>query len=179
MTTSRRIARLVGPTLIVLTVSETINLDIWKTNNPAVTYLNGTVFFVAGLAIVRAHNRWLRSWPVVITLVGWLAIALGLFRMFAPRAQQGGENVPTYLVIATILAIGIFLTIKAYRPTRETGAVSGARVVPGAEGESTRGGRPTRTRQRAADTDARRMNTSERAAGIGDRRQGSSSGRGK
>jgi hypothetical protein len=169
MTTSRRIARLVGPTLIVLPVSEAINLDIWKTNSAPVTYLNGLVLFVAGLAIVQAHNRWLRSWPVVITLVGWFVMGLGIFRMFAPRAQQGGENVPTYLVIATIVAIGIFLTIKAYRPARET---SGARVVPGADGESARGDRPTRT-------DARRMNTTERAAGIADRRQGFSSGRSK
>ena len=125
MTTSRRIARLVGPTLIVLTVSETINLDIWKKKNATVTYLNGLLLFVAGLAIVQAHNRWIRSWPVVITLVGWLAMALGLFRMFVPKAQQGGENVPTYVVIATIHAIGIFLTIKAYRPTGEADAVSG------------------------------------------------------
>ena len=167
MTSSERLAGFVGPTLIALTVSETINLDIWKTNSAPVTYLNGTLLFVAGLAIVQAHNRWLRSWPVVITLVGWFVMGLGIFRMFAPRAQQGGENVPTYLVIATIVAIGIFLTIKAYRPTRETPS---ARVVPGADGESARGGRPTRT-------DARRMNTSERAAGIADRRQGISSGR--
>ena len=123
MTTSRRIARLVGPTLIVLTVSETINLDIWKTNSAPVTFLNGTLLFIAGLAIVEAHNRWLRSWPVVITLLGWLAMGFGTFRMLVPRAQQGGENVPTYVVIATIFAIGIYLTIKAYRPTRE-GAVS-------------------------------------------------------
>jgi len=179
MTTSRRIARLVGPTLIVLTVSETINLDIWKTNSALVTYLNGTLLFVAGLAIVPAHNRWLRSWPVVITLVGWLAMGFGMFRMFAPRAEQGGENVATYLVIATILAIGIFLTIKAYRPTRETGAVSGVQVVAGADRESARGGGPTRIRQRAAGADAKRVNTSDRAAGIGDREQGFSSGRRK
>ena len=179
MTSSERLAGFVGPTLIALTVSETINLDIWKTDSAPVTYLNGTLLFVAGLAIVQAHNRWRRSWPVVITLVGWLAIAFGMFRMFVPKAQQGGENIPTYLVISVILAAGIFLTIKAYRPTREAGAVSGEHVVPRANGESARGGRPTRIRQRAAGTDAKGVNTSDRAARIADRRLGSSSGRSK
>lgn len=119
MNSSKRIAALVGPTLIAMNISETINIDIWKTNIPAVTYLDGMVLFVGGLAVVRAHNRWLRAWPVVVTLVGWGAIALGLFRMFAPQAQQGGANIPTYAVIAVILAAGITLTVKAYAPGAE------------------------------------------------------------
>jgi hypothetical protein len=46
---SRQIARIVGPTLIALGISEALN--------PApVVYLNGTLLFVAGLAIVQAHN---------------------------------------------------------------------------------------------------------------------------
>lgn len=116
MSTSKRIARIVGPTLIAVTVSETINLGIWKTNIPQLTYLNGMLLFVAGLSIVHAHNRWLHGWPVVLTLVGWLAMVLGLFRMFLPRAAQGGETPPTYTLIAATLAAGIFLTIKAYWP---------------------------------------------------------------
>lgn len=99
-------------------MTEAINLDIWQTNSPPVTYLNGLLLFVGGLAIVRAHNRWLPAWPIVITLVGWSAIAFGLFRMFAPEAQQGGENLPTYALIGAILAVGVFLTIKAYAPNR-------------------------------------------------------------
>jgi hypothetical protein len=119
MNSSKRIAALIGPTLIAMNISETINIDIWKTTSPPVTYLDGMVLFVGGLAVVRAHNRWLRAWPVVITLVGWGAIALGLFRMFAPQAQQGGANIPTYAVIGVILAAGITLTIKAYAPSRD------------------------------------------------------------
>jgi cation transport ATPase len=114
MTNSKHIAGLIGPTLIALTISEAMNLHIWATNIAPVTYLNGLLLFVAGLSIVRAHNRWTRSWPVMVTLVGWCVILLGLFRMFAPEAQQGGENIPTYAVIIVLFAIGIFLTFKAY-----------------------------------------------------------------
>jgi hypothetical protein len=114
---SKQVARLVGPALIAITISETVNLDIWQTNDPGLTYLNGTLLFVGGLAIVHAHNVWLRGWPVLLTLVGWLAMATGLFRMFAPKAPLGGENAPTYAVIAAICAVGVVLTIQAYRPS--------------------------------------------------------------
>ena len=88
MTTSRHLAGLIGPTLVVLTVSEAMNFHIWATNMAPVTYLNGLISFVAGLAIVRVHNRWTRSWSVIVTLLGWIVLVGGLFRMFAPEAQQ-------------------------------------------------------------------------------------------
>jgi hypothetical protein len=116
---SKRVAGLVGPALIAITISEVVNLDIWKTNDARLTYLNGTFLFVAGLGIVHAHNVWVRAWPVLLTLVGWLAMAAGSFRMFAPKSPQGGENAPTYAVIAALCAVGIVLTIQAYRPSGE------------------------------------------------------------
>jgi uncharacterized membrane protein YhaH (DUF805 family) len=85
---SRRIAGLVGPALIAITVTEWMNLDIFTADmGPSFAthvYLNGTLLFVAGLAIVRAHNHWTRGWPVLITLVGWIAMLGGLGRMVAP-----------------------------------------------------------------------------------------------
>lgn len=47
---------------------------------PPVVYLSGTLLFVAGLAIVRVHNRCARDWTVLLTLTGWMAIGLGLVR---------------------------------------------------------------------------------------------------
>ena len=114
MPNSKSIAALMGPALVAITLSEALNLRIWTTSIPSLIYLNGTLLFVAGLAVVRAHNFWTRGWPVVVTLMGWLAILAGLFRMFVPQAQQGGENAPTYAVIATLFAIGCFLTFRAY-----------------------------------------------------------------
>ncbi len=114
-TNSKQIAGLVGPTLIALNLSETMNPHIWS-NIAHITYLVGSLWFVAGLSILRAHHRWVLGWPVLITLVGWFVILGGLFRMFFPAsAQQGVEN--TSSVIAgqiVLLVIGIFLTFKAY-----------------------------------------------------------------
>ena len=115
MTSSKHIAGLIGPTIMVLPISEAMNLHIWAKNIAPVTYLNGTLLFVAGLSIVRAHNRWTFGWPVMVTPAGWVAILGGLFRMFAPEAQQAGQNSVTYAALALLFVFGAFLTFKAYR----------------------------------------------------------------
>jgi len=94
-----------------------INPDIWAGVTAPVTYQAGTLLFVAGLAIVCAHNRWTWSWTVVVTLVGWFAIGGGLFRMFAPQlAQRGAQNAGAVRAVQiALLAIGVLLTIKAIR----------------------------------------------------------------
>jgi hypothetical protein len=113
MADSRRMAGLIGPTLVVFGTSEAKNYRIWETNSAPLVYLNGLLLFVAGLSIVRVHNRWTRSWPVMVTLVGWIAILLGLFRMFAPEVQQARQGAPATIISASLVgAIGLFLPSK-------------------------------------------------------------------
>lgn len=93
-----------------------MNLHIWATNIAPVTYLNGLLLFVAGQSIVCTHNRWTRSWPVMVTLVGWFTMLGGLGRTFFPKpVQQGSQNSsPVLAVQMDILSIGVFLTFKAF-----------------------------------------------------------------
>ena len=120
MTNSTRIARLLGPALIAMTITEWMNLDVFTAAiGPSFAphvYLNGTLLFVAGLAIVGAHNHWTRGWPVLVTLVGWFAMLGGLGRMVAPvSAQQAGQNsAVVYASLVALLAIGVVLTFKSY-----------------------------------------------------------------
>jgi hypothetical protein len=113
---SKRIAGLVGPTLIALSASEAVNYRIWNDNLPPVTYLDGTLLFVAGLSIVRTHNRWPRGWPLLTTLAGWSALMLGLARMFAPEARQPKRTAAVNGVLVAMFTSGVVLTCKAYRP---------------------------------------------------------------
>ena len=114
MMNSKEISKLIGPTISVMTISEIINFHIWAINIPPVTYLNGMILFVAGISIVRVHNRWVRGWPVLVTLVGWFGIIAGLFRIFFPEAKQADDTTASYVVISFLLAVGIFLTFKGY-----------------------------------------------------------------
>ncbi len=114
---------MIGPALIAITTSELVNLDFLEKQYRYYSYVNGTVVFLAGLLIVRSHNRWTPGWPVVVTLTGWVLVTWGLFRMFDPQAKQGGASVPTFLGMGIPFAVGVFLTFKAYWPTdRRTGA---------------------------------------------------------
>jgi hypothetical protein len=119
MTRSTRIAGLVGPTLIAITVTEWLNLDVFTSAmGPSFAphvYLNGCLLFVGGLAIVRAHNLWVRGWPVLVTIVGWFLMLAGLARMAAPvAAQQAGQDpVALHGSLIVLLAIGVVLTYMA------------------------------------------------------------------
>ena len=81
-------------------------------------HFNGGVLFVAGLAIARAHNHWVREWPVIVTLTGWVLLFLGLFRMLAPEHYLAGvQSTSTTILAAQALVVGIigaYLTFKAY-----------------------------------------------------------------
>jgi uncharacterized membrane protein HdeD (DUF308 family) len=131
MADSKRIAGLLGPTLIALATTEALNLRfltsfIGPSHGPLV-YLNGTLLFVAGLSIIRAHNRWMGGWPVLVTLVGWLVMLGGLIRMIAPVSAQRAEQNTTavFVLLIILLAIGVVLTFKAY--SREDRATVPAR----------------------------------------------------
>jgi hypothetical protein len=87
VTTSKRIAGLLGPTLIVVVVSEfpLVQPHLYDAQIPPVVYLSGLAAFVGGLAIVRAHNERRRDWTVPVTLAGW---APSRARLSADRAPS-------------------------------------------------------------------------------------------
>ncbi|MFV8326599.1 hypothetical protein [Flavobacterium sp. ZS1P14] len=125
MTNSKHIAKLLGPTLIVMNVSEAINSQMWATVPATQTYLAGSLWFLAGLSIIRAHNHWTLGWSVLITVMGWFIMLGGLSRMFFPEAvQQGAQNVSVVLALQMVLlTTGIVLTFKAYsRDNNKTSA---------------------------------------------------------
>lgn len=120
MINSRQLAQIIGPTLSMITTSEMMNLSIWEAITPAVTFLNGVLLFIGGISIIRVHNFWVRSWTVLITLIGWLTIILGVLRVFFPTVKQVGEHFSTYLLLTVLFVIGVFLTLKGYYPIKNS-----------------------------------------------------------
>ena len=120
MSDSKRIAGLVGPTIVAMLVSEfpLVQPHLYDEQIPPVVYLSGVLMFVAGLAVVRAHNHWKRDWTVLITLSGWFSFVLGLFRMFAAGLYQRGAaatSTTLFMVLEGVLLVcGLILTFKAY-----------------------------------------------------------------
>ena len=120
MPNSKRIAGLVGPTIVAMLVSEypLVQPHLYDAQIPPVVYLSGVLMFVGGLAIVRVHNHWARNWTVLVTLSGWFALLLGLFRMFAEGSYQRGSastSVNVFMVLEGLLLLGgLIMTFKAY-----------------------------------------------------------------
>ena len=121
MANSKQIASLVGPTLAAMLVSEfpLVQPHLYDSQIPPVVYLSGVLMFVAGLAVVRAHNLWARNWTLLLTLTGWFAVGLGLIRMFAASqyheaATRTGSTVFMAIEVA-LLIVALILTYQGYR----------------------------------------------------------------
>ena len=103
MPNSKAIAGLIGPTLVAMSVALLINLNSFPalvdsvSRDPLLIFVSGALMFVAGLAIVRVHNRWEADWTVLVTVLGWLALLGGLVRMLLPI--QLAEIAPIFLEV--------------------------------------------------------------------------------
>ncbi len=128
MAHSKLIAGLIGPLLAAMGVAMLINRNLFPSmigevaHNYALIFLSGLLVLLAGVAIVRAHNVWTGGWRILVTVLGWLAIASGLVRMWfpqaaAPIAEAFAGNAASPLIGGLVtLALGAFLSYKAYGP---------------------------------------------------------------
>jgi uncharacterized membrane protein HdeD (DUF308 family) len=120
MSNSKQIAALLGPTLIAMLIAEfpLVQPHLYDAQIPPIVYLSGVMMFVAGLAIVRAHNIWLKNWTLLVTLSGWFCLVLGLARMFgAAQYRQATSNTKSWVFIlleTCLLVASAFMTFKAY-----------------------------------------------------------------
>jgi uncharacterized protein YjeT (DUF2065 family) len=126
MQMSKTIAALIGPTLMALGFALLVNLGSFPaiiesvSRDPALIFLSGVLLFVAGVAIVRVHNRWTSDWSVLVTALGWLAVLGGIGRMLFPiqlASMTEGLSRSSGLFLASagvLLVVGAFLSFKAY-----------------------------------------------------------------
>jgi hypothetical protein len=121
MSNSRQIAALLGPALVAMLIAEfpLVQPHLYDAQTPPVIYLSGVLLFVAGLAVVRAHNVWRRDWTVLVTLTAWGGLSLGLARMFgAVRYHElagRADGWPFMVLEAALLVVGGILTYHGYR----------------------------------------------------------------
>jgi hypothetical protein len=89
METSVFLAKLIGPVFLVaglavlISPQRTRQLGREFVDSEALIFLSGIITLPAGLAIVIVHNVWVAGWPVIITIIGWLAVLAGITRMLA------------------------------------------------------------------------------------------------
>jgi hypothetical protein len=124
---SKAIAGFIGPTPVALAAGMLLNLGSFPTmaeqisQDPALILVSGVLLFVAALAIVRIHKLWTSGWPVLVTIIGWLAVLGGLARILFPTrlaalavAGLGQHSGLIATAAVVLLVLGVFLSFKAY-----------------------------------------------------------------
>ena len=126
MTHSKLIAGLMGPLLLALGGAMIINRAMFATMaselaaNPGMIFLTGILSLIAGVAVVRIHNRWDGDWRVIVTVLGWLAVIGGIVRMWFPQMAApiveglGLSQSTVVLAGLAVTALGAFLSYKGY-----------------------------------------------------------------
>jgi hypothetical protein len=121
------IARLVGPVFVAVGLGILLNgtfytaLIVEAVHSPTLIYFSGLMAFIPGLAILNVHWRWSGGWPVIVTIIGWLMVIGGAFRLMLPAttATLAGDiytRPAVLLVIAIImLVVGAYLCFEGYR----------------------------------------------------------------
>ncbi|MBI3699275.1 MAG: hypothetical protein HY242_02355 [Afipia sp.] len=121
------LAKLIGPTMIVIGLAVLINQEDFRKlsgefiSSRALLFLSGLVMLPAGIAILIVHNVWRLDWRVLITIMGWLLTVGGAVRLLAPRfVTDRATHVlkhPQMPLIAGIIwaTVGFVLFFYGYR----------------------------------------------------------------
>ena len=56
--------------------------------NDVIMVYGGLAALTIGLVIVSAHNVWVQSWEVIITIFGWLAVVEGILLLLLPEEMS-------------------------------------------------------------------------------------------
>jgi len=127
------IARLAGPILVAIGVGVLLNLQHYvdlveeAVRSPTLIYIAGLLALTGGLAILNAYRAWTTDWRIVVTILGWLMVIGGLFRIVLPRLTAGLANTvysgPLAMSIAGVitLAVGGYLSFESYRREQKSG----------------------------------------------------------
>jgi hypothetical protein len=120
------LARLIGPLMLAVGIGIFVNGATYRIladeflRSRALIYLSGLLTMTAGLAIILTHNVWRADWPVIITILGWLAAIGGAVRIIAPQGtERVGRQVLKHKYGITIagavwLAVGAILCFFGY-----------------------------------------------------------------
>jgi hypothetical protein len=140
MSTSKFIARIMGPVLVVIGIGMAMGLvmegdtlsSLLKEfiGSRSAIFITGVLALTAGLAIVNAHNLWVADWRVIVTILGWLLVLRGVMLLVFPAAVQTiGDRLAAHpsgvvagaaisFVLGAILCIMGFEEVYAQKPRR-------------------------------------------------------------
>jgi hypothetical protein len=124
------IARIVGPVFAVIGLSILLNEQMYAAivieavHSPTLIYFSGLLSLPIGIAMLNVYRAWTADWRVIVTLLGWLFLIGGIFRILLPQATAilgnalftGPPALPILAVV--ILIVGAWLSFMSYRTAK-------------------------------------------------------------
>lgn len=119
------LAKFLGLVLILIGLGIFSNRESSKaivvelTGSPALRMVAGTFPLLIGAFVVSTHNHWDGGWRVLITVIGWILLAGGTFRIWFPglwtkslfKAQEQNLSGAGGLVFAGAGVILLYFTV--------------------------------------------------------------------
>jgi uncharacterized membrane protein len=90
-TVSSFFAQLIGFYLVLICLAMLLQPERFKKmmnivlGHPASLYICSATNIIFGLTILIPHNIWVASWPLLITIIGWLTLLKGVFSLYFPE----------------------------------------------------------------------------------------------
>ena len=122
---ANKLAILAGSAIFVVGLSLFINPYVSMVmsdlvNNQGLLWVTGLITFVMGTVMLALYNTWSKSWRVLVTIIGWLAVIKGAVLMLFPQVMTLYVNFlsNTTLTLSGIYAIvlgGLFLFLGIKR----------------------------------------------------------------
>jgi uncharacterized membrane protein HdeD (DUF308 family) len=103
-------------------------------SNSALIYVTGFITVLIGLLIVTYHNRWAKSWVVLITILGWLAMVKGICLIAFPQfvhtlsermLTDSGAKIFPYATLCLGLFFAYFGFVSPAPPDKSSQPTSG------------------------------------------------------
>lgn len=121
------LARVFGIVLMVAYGSVLLNLPFYKRlwadipRQPLVLFMSGFIALVLGVLVLQVHNAWTFDWRGLITLLGWLLVLNGAWRLllpqhalaFAEKISQNNDGL-VYAISGVMFAIGAYLAYVGF-----------------------------------------------------------------
>lgn len=126
---TRMFARVLGPYLVVLTVTALVRASHMPTllsefrSNSVWPWVTGAFVLLSGLVVVALHQYWRGAAAIIVSVPSWLTALKGLFLLAFPQTYLSFADVAvdglawwrtSFVVMALI---GLYLTYVGWAPT--------------------------------------------------------------
>jgi hypothetical protein len=139
---TRMFARVLGPYLVIVTITAVARASQMRTlasefgANPLWAWVTGAFILLSGLIVVALHQYWQSAAAIIVSVLGWMTAAKGLFLLAIPQTYVSAVNSAVDPVswwragFVVVALVGLYLTYVGWAPAPSEPAPQAASSTP-------------------------------------------------